>query len=268
MDPIERVSEQIRALSAGVPEKFKIIDFLKKYGETSFADLELGMTPLRKSTLYNYLNDLVEVGIVEKHVVREKGRRPSSFYRLGRGVDIHITPKTIREMLEGKSETLAQSKDIENLVRPPKVKVTDELERQTLFHPSVLMTDLLNAGVKLEDGIEVAQYVIENLYDGINVDSIKTLAMEALRRKGKRLAEMYDWYLDAPITVETKSGNMTKWDRERLIGELEKRWIGVEKTRTELEQMAVKTERDLKRMKKGALKSKFVLDYMDALLET
>jgi hypothetical protein len=169
-------------------------------------------------------------------------------------------------MLEGESETLAQSEDIENLVRPPKIKVTDELKRQTVFHPSVLMTDLLNAGIKLEDGIEVAQYVIENLYDGINVDSIKALAMEALQRKGKRLAEMYDWYLDAPITVETESGNMTKWDRDRLIKEIEKRWVGIEKSRTELEQMAVKTERDLKKMKKGPLKSKFVRDYMDALL--
>jgi DNA-binding HxlR family transcriptional regulator len=265
---VEKISEQLRALSTGAIEKFKLIDFLKKYGETSFADLELGLVPIRKSTLYNYLADLVEVGILEKRVEKESGKRPSSFYSLGKGIDIHLTPETISAMIDGKSKISTHSKSIERLMEPPEIKVIDELDRETGFHPSVLMTDLLNAGIKLKDGLEVADYVMENVYDGIPVDKIKTLATEALERKDKRLAEMYTWYIDAPLTVELNSGKITKWDRERLIRELEKRWVGVEKSRTDLEVMAVKIERNLKKMQKGVLKSKFILDYMDTLLGT
>lgn len=263
---VEKTSEQLRALSAGSRQKFKLIDFLRKYGETTFADLELGMLPLRKSTLYNYLNDLVKVGIVEKRVVRDPGKRPSSFYSLGKGINIHLTPQTISDMLGGKGEVQSESRELDKLVRPPEIKVIDKWDRETTFHPSVLMTDLLNAGIKLEDGIEVTMYVMENAYDRIHVDKIKKLTAEALEEKDKRLAMMYEWYIDAPLIVELASGKIAKWDRERLVKELEKRWVGVEKSKIDLELMAVKVERNIKKMQRGAVKSEFVLGCMDAIL--
>jgi hypothetical protein len=266
MDHVEKISEQLQALSAGSRQKFKLIDFLRKYGETTFADLELGMLPLRKSTLYNYLNDLVKVEIVEKRVVRDPGKRPSSFYSLGKGINIHLTPQTISDMLGGKGEVQPEPGELDRLAKPPEIKVIDKGERETIFHPSVLMTDLLNAGIKLEDGIEATMYVMENIYDGIHVDKIKKLAAGALGEKDERLTAMYEWYIDAPLTVELPGGKIAKWDRAHLVKELEKRWVGVEKSKIDLELMAVKVERDIKKIQRGTVKSEFVLGCMDAIL--
>ncbi len=241
---MENTIKQVAALSPGTEEKFKIIALLTKRGEIPFSDIQKEVKGINKSTLYNYLTDLVEGGLIKKRVLREEGKRPISFYSI-KGFMVYLSPRCVLSMFNGSRE-----KDViagAELIQTEDVEIIDDFGERMHFHPSILIKDMLDAGIRVEDALEVAAYVKENLYEGVTTEDIADMAEEKLREMDPELAEKFHWFLRGNIVVKTLKGTFEEWDRERLIDEINKLWKGIEKKKSEIVVLARHAERCIKR---------------------
>ncbi len=258
---MEEVVKQVACLSPGTEDKFKIIALLTEKGELSFSQI-MKELKLGKSTLYNYLSDLVEGGILRKRVERKPGRRAVSYYSPDSFM-IYLSPRCILGMVKGEKEPLFTTE----LINSEDITIIDDLGNKTKFHPSILIKDLLDAGIRVEDALDVATYVRENLFSGATTEDIARLAEKRLRQKDRELAEKFRWFLRGKVLVRTIDGKIEEWDRDRLMQEMAKLWKGIEKKSGEILILAKHAERCIKRQEiQGPLDENYIKDVLKMAL--
>jgi len=262
METLEKLVKQLASLSPGTEEKLRIIEMLARQGEMPFSKLREAMPELNRSTLYNYLDDLVKGGLLKKRIVHEPGKRPVSYYSVA-DFFIYLSPQCLLRIASGADTGFVNDKFYPTV----KVKVVDSAGNESEYHPSILVRDLLDAGIRVEDALDAALYVAENLYEGITTDEIAELAAKRLAEKDKSLAERFLWFLHGPISVRRSNGSYENWDRAKLEKEIAKEWKGIEKTPRELALLSRHAERCIKRQSaQGAVDENYVRDVIKMVL--
>lgn len=262
METFERLAVQLASLSPGTEEKLRIIEMLARRGEMSFSEIKHAMPELNRSTLYNYLDDLVRGGLLKKRVEHEPGKRPASYYSVA-DFFIYLSPQCLLRIASGTGVGFVNDKFYPTV----KVKVVDSAGNAGEYHPSILVRDLLDAGIRVEDALDAALYVAENLYEGITTEEIAKLAAKRLAEKDESLAERFLWFLHGPISVRRSNGGYENWDRARLEKEIVKEWKGIEKTPRELGLLSKQAERCIKRQSTGgAVDENYIRDVIKMVL--
>lgn len=255
----ETAVNQVAALSPGTEEKLRVIAFLTGEGEMPFREIQEELEGrVNKSTLYNYLNDLVKRDILEKRVEKGEGRRPVSYYSI-KGFMLYLSPRCVLSLLKGKNEVIGPG----IMDSREEARVIDGRGESSPFHPSVLVKDMLDAGIRVEDALEVATYIKENLYKGITTREIADIAVKKLAQKDRELGEKFHWFLRGEILVKTREGEFEEWDRKRLLQEMENLWKGIEKKSGEMAVLAKNSERCIKRQNvNGPIEEDYVRDML------
>ena len=235
---LENVINQISAFSSGTLEKFIIIDGLIS-GKKTASEIQEKLPEVGKSTLYKYIGDLENTGILKKEV---KGSKV--LYSLG-GFSIVLTPKRISEMIKGTKED--EEKRFNEMIKfDGQVSIIDRYNRPSEFYPSVLLSDMISCGIKLSTGIDILRDVMENLYDGISTREIYSITKRMIDKRSRSLAIDYKKYILGAVNVETDDG-IEVWDDEMVEKVIKETHDVVDIPTPELEHLSHRIGRHLKR---------------------
>ena len=253
---LEDVIKQISALSSGTYEKFVIVDELAG-GKKTASGIQEKLPDIGKSTLYKYIADLENTGIVKKNVEGSK-----VLYSLG-GLSVALTPKRISEMLKGIRED-EEKRFNEMLKFDRQINIIDRYNRPSEFYPSVLLSDMLSCGIKLSTAADILRDVIENLYDGISTREISSITRRMIEKRSRHLASDYKKYILGAVNVETDEG-IEHWDDEMIEKIIKERHDVVDIPTPELEQLSHRIGRHLKRIGK-VIPENLSLVYIDYMV--
>ncbi len=236
--PIDEYSKKISVFGKGTKTKLLVVNILKD-GEKSYSEIQKNFPRTSKSTLYKYLSELYKGGIIKKRVERTDGRRPLAFYNLN-FLAINLSPTGIRDVIEGKNN--------ENIEIFAKVNISVKGKGITLkFSQSRLLNDLLSAGIKIEDAVDVLKELKSGLYEGITTTEIKDMVCEILENDDKKLANIFAVYIDDKLKVNCDN-DIEIWTEDEISHKLKDYRKMTEFTGDELKFLSHKIVRDIKKL--------------------
>ncbi|PKP58606.1 MAG: hypothetical protein CVT88_07005 [Candidatus Altiarchaeales archaeon HGW-Altiarchaeales-1] len=236
--PIDEYSKKISVFGKGTKTKLLVVNILKD-GEKSYSEIQKNFPRTSKSTLYKYLSELYKGGIIKKRVERTDGRRPLAFYNLN-FLAINLSPSGIRDVIDGKNN--------ENSEIFAKVNISVKGKGITLkFSQSRLLNDLLSAGIKIEDAVDVLKELKSGLYEGITTTEIKDMVCEILENDDKKLANIFAVYIDDKLKVNCDN-DIEIWTEDEISHKLKDYRKMTEFTGDELKFLSHKIVRDIKKL--------------------
>ncbi|ODS34908.1 hypothetical protein BEH94_11535 [Candidatus Altiarchaeales archaeon WOR_SM1_SCG] len=254
----EDVIKQLCAFSTGTYEKFIIVDDLIS-GKKAVPKIHEKLMSVGKSTLYKYIGDLENAGIIKKET-----RGSKVFYSLA-GFSIVLTPKRISEMLTGARED-EEKRFNEMLKFNGQVSITDRYNRTGEFYPGVLLSDMVSCGIKISTSVDILMDVMENLHDGISTREISSITRRMIEKRSRHLAVDYKKYILGAANIETDEG-IELWDDEMVGKVIKQRHDIVDIPAPELEQLSHRIGRHLKRLGK-VIPENLALAYIDYIISS
>ena len=252
---------KLNAISTGTKEKFMIIHDLRG-GEKPYTEIHEIFPGTNRSTIYKYLSDLYQAGIIKKRVERLPGKRPIAYYSLA-GLALDLSPAAISKLLG-----YGDKSDKETLVfgEQSEVKVIGKNGKETEFYPSILLGDLLDAGVRIEDAICVLNSVSKSLYDGISTTEIGDNVIKNLRSIDGNLAGMFEKFIESSLDVVVDS-RTDIWNRDKISEMIKERRCIKELSTGELKFLSHKIIRNIKKLTQKPTEG-LVTAYVDMLANT
>jgi len=246
---LQEVINKLNALSTGTIEKFRIIHLLRD-GEKSYTSIQKIFPTTNKSTIYKYLDDLFSAKIIKKRIDKPHGSRPLAYYSLS-SLSLDLSPASISKILgyanvqENTDNTkIVLSSEISEL---KELKVIGKDNRETKFYPSILLGDLLDAGLRVDDAIFVLNSVFKSLYSGITTTEIGEITIENLKNIDNKLADMFKKFIEPHLNVVVDS-KIEVWDRDKISEMIKKRRRVKELSATELNFLSHKIIRNIKKL--------------------
>jgi len=257
--------KKINAISTGTNEKFMIIHALRG-GEKSYTDIQQIFPATNKSTIYKYLNDLFLAEIIKKRVKKSPGKRPLSYYSLS-SLALDLSPATISKIL-GYVDGGEHTDECRGVVfgEMPELEVVGKEGKETKFYPSILMGDLLDAGLRIEDAICVLNSVSKSLYDGISTTEIGDMAIANLKNIDNNLSDMFKKFIEPNLNVMVDS-KIEVWNRDKISEMIKEKRKVRELSTAELNFLSHKIIRNIKKLTQEPTRE-LVVAYISMLANT
>ena len=148
-----------------------ILMILKKFGDSSFSDLEK-ITTLRKSSLNYHIKKLLDSALIENYYQKKKGREEYSFYEL---------TLLALNLLDSIENLIEPSKNLISLVSEPKFEPSEDLLNRMVYPP------IKNAAaIKIEpDEIDENLFIYNEFYNKFkfNSENIQDLHFDDVKER-------------------------------------------------------------------------------------